>query len=210
MNIRPSTRRLVLLSIFSAIILALGLPGSPLHFVGFPALGPINATTLHIPVILGAVLEGPLFGGILGLVMGVTSLLSAILAPNVSSPFFLRPEISILPRILIGLAAAGVFRLLSRRISRSWAAGIAAVAGTLTNTVLVVGLITWRGAVGAVDSQVWAMLKSVMAVVISINGVCELILAVVITVALEKALRPLVLRRQAQMGSKKTEDKKLR
>ncbi|MFR1758193.1 MAG: ECF transporter S component, partial [Christensenellaceae bacterium] len=80
-------------------------------------------------------LEGPLFGGILGLVMGVTSLLSALLSPDLSSPFFLRPEISILPRILIGLVAAGVFRLLARRVNRSWAAGLAAAAGTLTNTI---------------------------------------------------------------------------
>ncbi len=194
MNIRTSTRRLVLLSVFAAIILALGFPGSPLHIIGFPTFGPISATTLHIPVILGAVLEGPLFGGILGLVMGVTSLLSALLSPDLSSPFFLRPEISILPRILIGLVAAGVFRLLARRVNRSWAAGLAAAAGTLTNTILVVGLMTWRGAVGAVDSQVWTAIKSAMGVVISANGICELVIAIVVTVALERALRPLVAR----------------
>ena len=131
MNIRTSTRRLVLLSVFEAIILALGLPGSPLRIIGFPTIGPINATTLHVPVILGAVLEGPLFGGILGLILGITSLLSALLAPNLSSPFFLRPEISIVPRILIGLVAAGVYRGLAKKINRSWAAGIAAACGNV-------------------------------------------------------------------------------
>ena len=194
MNVKMSTRTLVLLSVFAAIILALGLPGSPLRMIGFPTVGPINATTLHIPVILGAVLEGPVFGGILGLIMGITSLLSALLAPNVSSPFFLRPEISILPRILIGLVTAGVFKLLAKKINRSWAAGIAAACGTLTNTILVVSLMTWRGAVGAVDGQVWETLKAVMGVIVSISGVCELLLAVIITVALEKALRPLMKR----------------
>lgn len=194
MNVKMSTRTLVLLSVFAAIILALGLPGSPLRMIGFPTVGPINATTLHIPVILGAVLEGPVFGGILGLIMGVTSLLSALLAPNVSSPFFLRPEISILPRILIGLVAAGVFKLLIKKMNRSWAAGIAAACGTLTNTILVVSLMTWRGAVGAVDGQVWETLKAVMGVIVSISGVCELLLAIVITVALEKALRPVMKR----------------
>lgn len=203
MNIRSSTRRLVLLSAFSAIILALGLPGSPLHFLGFPTIGPINATTLHIPVILGAVLEGPLFGGILGLVMGLTSFLTALLAPNVSAPFFLRPEISILPRILIGLVAAGVYRLLRKRIHSSWAAGISAVCGTLTNTILVVGLITWRGAIGAVDNQVWTVIQSAMSVVISVNGVAELIIAVLITVALERALAPIIARRAADTPTKR-------
>lgn len=196
MNIRTSTRRLVLLSVFAAIILALGLPGSPLRIIGFPTIGPINATTLHVPVILGAVLEGPLFGGILGLIMGITSLLSALLAPNLSSPFFLRPEISIVPRILIGLVAAGVYRGLAKKINRSWAAGIAAACGTLTNTILVVSLMTWRGAIGSVDSQVWEAIKAAMSVVISVNGICELIIAIVITVALERALRPLMNRRK--------------
>ena len=196
MNIRTSTRRLVLLSVFAAIILALGLPGSPLRIIGFPTIGPINATTLHVPVILGAVLEGPLFGGILGLIMGITSMLSALLAPNLSSPFFLRPEISILPRILIGLVAAGVYRGLAKKINRSWAAGIAAACGTLTNTILVVSLMTWRGAIGSVDSQVWEAIKAAMSVVVSVNGICELIIAIVITVALERALRPMMTRRK--------------
>lgn len=70
-------------------------------------------------------------------------------------------------------------------MNRSWAAGIAAAAGTLTNTILVVGLMTWRGAVGAVDSQVWTAIKSAMGVVISANGICELVIAIVVTVALE-------------------------
>ena len=63
MNIRPYTRKLVLLAVFTAIIVALGYPGSPLNMIGFPSIGGvINATTLHIPVIIGAVLEGPVFG----------------------------------------------------------------------------------------------------------------------------------------------------
>ena len=55
---------------------------------------------------------------------------------------------------------------------------------------------TWRGAVGAVDNQVWTAIKSAMGVVISANGICELVIAIVVTVALERALRPLVARGQ--------------
>ena len=35
MNINPKTRRLVICALFSAIILALGLPGSPLNVIGY-------------------------------------------------------------------------------------------------------------------------------------------------------------------------------
>jgi len=191
MNIRSSTRRLVMLSIFVAIELALGFPGSPLHAVGFPALGPIRATTMHIPVILGAVLMGPLYGGILGGIMGLCSFLTAVMTPNLTSPFFLRPEISILPRILIGVVAGWIYRALSGKGKLTLAAVLAALGGTLTNTVLVVGMMTLRGAVGAVESSLWEAFQSIVSVIVSISGACELVLAVILVSALEKALRPM-------------------
>ena len=61
---------------------------------------------------------------------------------------------------------------------------------------MVVSLMTWRGAIGSVDSQVWEAIKTAMSVVVSVNGICVLIIAIVITVALERALRPLMTRRK--------------
>ncbi len=193
MNIRPYTRKLVLLAVFTAIIVALGYPGSPLNMIGFPSIGGvINATTLHIPVIIGAVLEGPVFGAILGAVMGLMSLLKAALQPNATSPYFILPWVSILPRILIGLASAGVFSLAKKKLNRSISAGFAAAAGTLTNTIVVVTMLTFCNAIGSVDSAAWDAIRSVVQVIISISGACELGLAIVLVVAVEKALRPWV------------------
>ena len=207
MNIRPNTRKLVLLAVFSAIIVALGYPGSPLNMIGFPSIGGvINATTLHIPVILGAVLEGPVFGAILGAVMGLMSLLKAVLQPNLTSPYFIYPWVSVLPRILIGLAAAGVFSLAKRKMNRSLSSGLAAVAGTLTNTIVVVSMLSVCNAVGSVDSAAWEAIRKVVQVIISVNGICELALAVLLTVALEKALRPIVLKGQTKKRVGKAKD----
>ena len=50
---------------------------TPLGFIMIP---PISITIMHIPVIIGAVTMGPLFGGILGASFGVMSMLKATFA----------------------------------------------------------------------------------------------------------------------------------
>ena len=47
----------------------------------------IKATTVHIPVIIGAILLGPSAGAILGFVFGVCSLVSNTMAPTLSFAF---------------------------------------------------------------------------------------------------------------------------
>ena len=53
--------------------------------LGYIPLGFMNATTMHIPVILGACLLGPKMGGVLGAVFGVTSVIRATITPNLTS-----------------------------------------------------------------------------------------------------------------------------
>ena len=51
------TRKLVSAGMLSAISIILGM--TPL---GIIPIGPLSATTMHLPVIIGAVLEGPVVG----------------------------------------------------------------------------------------------------------------------------------------------------
>lgn len=78
--------------------------------IGIIRILPVSATTMHIPVIIGAVLEGPLVGGILGLVFGLFSMLNAVIAPSLFSPIFYNPLVAVLPRILIGVGAGYLFK----------------------------------------------------------------------------------------------------
>ena len=66
------TRRMVQLSLMAAIVVLL----SFVPFLGYIPLVVIKATTVHIPVILGAILLGPKAGGILGGVFGITSVIN--------------------------------------------------------------------------------------------------------------------------------------
>lgn len=62
------TAELVLTALFAAIIIIMAF--TPL---GYIPLVVINATIIHIPVILGALFCGPKKGGFLGFIFGLTS-----------------------------------------------------------------------------------------------------------------------------------------
>lgn len=91
-------RKLAIIGVLGAISAVLGM--TPL---GFIPVGPTRATVMHIPVIIGAIMEGPIVGMFVGLIFGVFSIIQAITNPTPVSFVFLNPLVSVLPRILIGL-----------------------------------------------------------------------------------------------------------
>lgn len=109
---KEKLRKLVVSSMLGAITVVLGL--TPL---GLIPLGIINATTMHIPVIVGAILEGPVVGAAIGLIFGISSLIKNITMPNLLSFAFYNPLVSILPRVLIGVVSYYVYDFFSKRKS---------------------------------------------------------------------------------------------
>ncbi len=112
-----SLRHYVLAGILGALIAALGF--TPLGMIPVPT--PAGAATiLHIPVILAALLEGPVFGGIVGFMFGGVSFYRAIVAPSnpVAQVMFTEPLTAFLPRILIGLTSFWAFRIAQKKTLR--------------------------------------------------------------------------------------------
>ena len=70
MKIEKKVLDMSLAGIFTAIILMM----STIPFLGYIPLGFMNATIIHVPVIIGAIVLGPKYGAWLGLVFGLTSL----------------------------------------------------------------------------------------------------------------------------------------
>ena len=68
---KHDTRWMVSVALMAAIIIVLA--NTPLGMIQLPV---IKATTVHIPVIIGAILLGPSAGAILGGVFGICSLIS--------------------------------------------------------------------------------------------------------------------------------------
>ncbi len=102
-----NVRKMAVVGILGSISIVLGM--TPL---GFIPVGPTRATIMHIPVIIGAILEGPVVGGIVGLIFGLFSIFQAVASPTPVSFVFLNPLVSVVPRVLIGITAYYVYKAL--------------------------------------------------------------------------------------------------
>lgn len=132
-----NVRKMVVIAMLSGISIFLGLTG-----LGFIPLPLFKLTILHIPVIIGAIIEGPLVGASIGFIFGLFSIYQNITAPSIMSPFFYNPIVSIVPRVLIGIVSYYLYKFLRNKFkSTKTAITIAAIAGSLTNTVGVLGSI---------------------------------------------------------------------
>jgi len=135
-NSSSKTRRLVLIGALGGISIFLGVSG-----LGLIRLPIFNLTIMHIPVIIGALLEGPVVGIAVGLIFGLFSMYQNITAPGLTSFIFWNPIVALIPRMLIGIVAYYSFKLLKSKIkSTGVCAGIASILATLTNTIGVLGL----------------------------------------------------------------------
>lgn len=133
-----NVRRMTVIAVLSSISIMLSMvPG-----IGYIPIGPTNATIMHIPVIIGAIVEGPVVGMAVGFIFGLTSMLRALTMPTITSFAFINPLVSIIPRVLIGIVAYYVYQLvvkLTKSVCLSgWLSGLI---GSLVNTIGVLGMI---------------------------------------------------------------------
>ena len=111
-------KKMVVIALLGAISVVLGM--TP---IGFIPVGPTRATIMHIPVIIGAIMEGPVVGGFVGLIFGLFSIYQALTTPTPVSFVFLNPLVSVLPRILIGITSYYVYNIL-RKIGKNKTIGL--------------------------------------------------------------------------------------
>jgi uncharacterized membrane protein len=136
-----TNRRNTIVGNLSAI--SIGLNYTPFAFMLVPGLQ-VQITLMHIPVIIGAILEGPMVGAFVGLMFGLFSLYTATITPLPIAFAFINPLVSVLPRVLIGIGAYYVYSLFIRifkQKKRALSVGAGAAAGALINTVGVLGMI---------------------------------------------------------------------
>ncbi|HHW45831.1 MAG TPA: ECF transporter S component [Clostridiales bacterium] len=240
---KQSTLKLTQLALFSALITAMTF----IPYVGYITIGAsLSITTLHIPVIIGAVLLGKVSGTVLGTVWGVTCLIYAALNGTADAVIFLNPMISVVPRIFVGLLTAVYYDIAIKlgkdkfsgivlsgimdavvsifvglfvyRLSGNTLAGLiagvvffaavmalilvfskklnqitvmpiafAAILGTFTNTVLVLTAINIFNPTGFV--QLTGIVGQIFSVVITLNGVVEMLAAIFVAVPCVSALQ---------------------
>ena len=198
-EVRHDTRWMVSVALMAAIVIVLA--NTPLGMIQLPI---IKATTVHIPVIIGAILLGPSAGAILGAVFGVCSLISNTMAPTLLSfafsPFMSTTGllgsvkalwISVGCRMLIGITAGWLFILLERlKVNQLAALAITGFAGSMVNTVSVMGSIYLLFAQQYADARevgvtaVWGLIMGT----VTASGVPEAVAAAILVLALGKIL----------------------
>ena len=195
---RKDTRWMVSVALMAAIVILLA--NTPLGMIQLPI---IKATTVHIPVIIGAVLLGPSAGAILGGVFGICSMISNTVAPTLLSfafsPFLAEDLIGALKtlwiavgcRVLIGVVAGWLWIGLRKlRLSPWIALPVTGFVGSLTNTVFVMGSIyvllasQYAAAKEVARGAVWGLIMTT----VTASGIPEAIAAAVLVTALGRAL----------------------
>lgn len=196
---KQDTRWMASVALMAAIVIVLA--NTPLGMIQLPI---IKATTVHIPVIIGAILLGPKAGAILGFVFGMCSLLSNTMAPTLLSfafsPFLSTTGIpgalkaiwvSVGCRMLIGIAAGWLWILLSKlKVNQTISLPVVGFVGSMVNTVAVMGSIYFLFAQQYAEAKevaitaVWGLIMGT----ITASGIPEAIAAAVLALALGKVL----------------------
>lgn len=184
-NSRQNVRKMVIVAMLSGICLFLGLTG-----LGFIPLPLFKLTILHLPVIIGAIIEGPVVGASIGLIFGLFSIYQNITAPTPMSPFFYNPLVSIVPRVLIGIISYYVYKLIRSKLKNvKISIVIAAIIGSLVNTIGVLGtiyLIYFKDYAqilmnkGTIASNSVNAVTTALLTVIGTNGLAEAIMSAII------------------------------
>ena len=214
---KHDTRWMVSVALMAAIVIVLA--NTPLGMIQLPI---IKATTVHIPVILGAILLGPGAGAILGAIFGICSLVSNTMAPTLLS-FAFSPFLStrgirgalkaiwicVGCRILIGVAAGWLWVLFTKiKLNQFIALPIVGFVGSMVNTVTVMGSIYFLFAqqyAEAKEVALTAVFGLVMGTVTA-SGIPEAIAAAILVLALGKVL--VVVFRKMNLGAVNVESAK--
>ena len=204
---QTKTLELAQTALLSALIVLLAFVPY-IGYIKLPILA-IQATTIHIPVIIGSVVLGPKKGAFLGGLFGLTSLINNTTQPGITafcfSPFIeigdgmggspLALIICFVPRILCGILPYYVYNALQTRAkkkdaTRKYPLVAVGVAGSLTNTILVMGMIyIFFGAQYAEARNIaFEAVLGVIFSVVAINGTIEAIIAALISAAVSTAL----------------------
>lgn len=196
---KRDTRYMATLAMLCGVLIVMGLTG-----IGFIPLPVIKATTMHIPVILGAILLGPSAGGVLGGVFGICSIWANTTTPNLLSfafsPFMTTEGligvvkslwIAFGCRVLFGFIAGWLWMLVKKITKKDYIAlPVTAAAATICHTLLVMGsiyLLLAQQYAAAKNVAISAVFGLIMGTVTA-SGIPEAIAAAILVTVIGKAL----------------------
>ena len=193
-NKLSKTKKIALYGILSAIIIIMSF--TPLGFLKIGTA--LEITFLPIPVAIGAALLGPVGGLYFGSLFGIMSFLQALLGLNAFGVALLaeNPIITFLllfvPRALMGLCCAVIFKLLSKIDKTKYLSFIvSSFSAAFLNSVFFLStlrLICFVPGIRNVVEKQGMPIAAILLGLISINAIVEVIVCTAVGFAVSKAL----------------------
>lgn len=145
MSRKKKIYEMVLFSLLTTIIIVMSF--TPLGFIRIPALG-LEITFLMIPVAVGAILLGPLYGALLGFIFGFTSLLQCVFGTSAFGATLLTINpiytiiVCVVSRTLMGYLTGLIYKLLEKKLKDSVVSHIITCASSaILNTLFFMSLL---------------------------------------------------------------------
>lgn len=158
----PKFFKPVFAAMLSALIILMTFTG-----IGYIPIGALKLTFNVVPVAVGAVLLGPMYGAILGFVFGMSSFLTCFGMDALGTLFlginpFLLFVMCVLPRVLCGLLPALIFKLFAdSNTGEIVGSAVCCMLTAVFNTVGFLGLMwLFFGQALTTDSQILELLGS--------------------------------------------------
>ena len=192
MNTQTDTKKLVRIALLTAILIVMEITG--IGLIKTPS--GLEMTIMHVPVIIGAILMGPVEGAILGGVFGAISFWecfgkspfgAALLGINPVFTFI----VCIPTRILMGYLCGLIFKALNKDEGKGVVSfGVASLSGGLLNTLFfMTALILLFGSTDFIMAMRGSMnILSFVIAFVGLQGLLEAIIAAFLGAALSKAL----------------------
>lgn len=172
MKNRIQIRKMVGISILTAMVVILQLLSTFIKF------GPFSATLALVPLIMGAIIYGPLVGTILGLTMGVVILATDAQAFFVVNPFF-TILLCLVKTSVAGLVSGYIYKALAKK-NKHLGIILAALAAPIVNTALFAlgtiaffynTLVEWAGGSNALSYLFLTMIGFNFLIEFSLNAI---------------------------------------
>lgn len=185
--------KLTLTAVLTALIFVMAF--TPL---GYLKIGVVSITFLTIPVIIGAIIGGPLVGAVLGLMFGATSFIQCFGLDAFGTALFgINPIFTFImcfvPRILMGWGCGLIYKGFNLKNHGKVGAVVTSFSGGFLNTLLFVGALLLLFYNTEYIRSFGDNIIAVISALVTVNAVIEWIACTVIgsavSVALEKALK---------------------
>lgn len=181
--------RMTLTAILIALIFVMSF--TPL---GYLNIGIVSITFMSIPVVIGAITEGPFIGAVLGFVFGVTSLVQALKGDPFGSallsinPWF-TAILCIVPRALMGFLSGLIFKAVSSKTKSKISYIISSFSSGFFNTVFFVGLLLLFFFKSDYIQSIGTTVPAVLSAMITFNAVIEWIACTLVGTAVSVAVK---------------------